>query len=55
MAVEEILYVGKSTKQTLNKYGIKTIGQIAQSDPQVLRKLLGKNGHSLWRVANAGS
>ena len=52
MAVEEILYVGKSTKQTLNKYGIKTIGQIAQSDPQVLRKLLGKNGHSLWRVAN---
>lgn len=52
MPVEEILYVGKSTKQFLNKYGIKTIGEIAQSDPALLQKLLGKNGLSLWRVAN---
>ena len=52
MGVEEILYVGRATKQTLNKYGIKTIGQIAESEPSLMQKLLGKNGYSLWRVAN---
>lgn len=52
LPVEDILYVGKATAATLNKYGIKTIGQIANSDPTLIKKLLGKNGHSLWRVAN---
>ena len=40
----DLLYVGRSTRNTLNRYGIKTIGELALSDPKFLERLLGKNG-----------
>ena len=30
----DLLYVGRSTRKTLDRYGIKTIGELALSDPE---------------------
>ncbi len=48
----ELLWVGKSTYKTLQKYGINTIGDIAAAHPSFMRKMLGKNGFDLWLYAN---
>ncbi len=52
LPVEELLYVGNATKQKLNRIGIKTIGQLAQSDEELLVRLLGKWGNYLYTFAN---
>ena len=49
--VSDLLYVGKSTKDALNRYGIYTIGDLAKSDEALLTKLLGKRGRQLWICA----
>lgn len=50
--VGEMIYCGRSTTAKLAKYGIITIGQLAQTDPKFLKQLLGVNGVALWRYAN---
>lgn len=52
LPVEDLLYVGNATKQKLNRMGVKTIGQLAQSDEGVLIRLLGKWGSYLYAFAN---
>lgn len=52
LKAKELLCVGRSTNQKLFKYGIKTIGDIANCNPEFLKKILGKNGVSLWKFAN---
>lgn len=52
LPVEELLYVGNATKQKLNRIGVKTIGQLAQSDEALLVKMLGKWGNYLYAFAN---
>ncbi len=52
LPVEDLLYVGNATKQKLNRIGVKTIGQLAQTDEQLLIKLLGKWGSYLYTFAN---
>jgi len=52
LAADEMIYCGRATKAKLGNYGIKTIGDIAQTDPEFLRRLLGVNGLALWRYAN---
>ncbi len=47
-----LLYVGRSTRTMLNRYGIKTIGKIATSDPDFLERLFGKMGLVLYSFAN---
>lgn len=47
-----MLWVGRRTYKTLNKYGIYTIGDIASAHPSFMRKMLGKNGFDLWLYAN---
>lgn len=42
--VEDILYVGRSTKRKLNDIGIMTIGQLAAADRRYLKDSLGKIG-----------
>ena len=42
--VEELLYVGPATKEKLWRCGVRTIGQLAQTDPAILQRLLGKMG-----------
>jgi DNA polymerase IV len=48
----EMIYCGRATAAKLAKYGIHTIGQVAELDPEFLRRLLGVNGIALWRYAN---
>ena len=47
-----MIFVGKSTSDKLLKSGIKTIGDMAHSDPKLLTSLLGKQGQMLWNYAN---
>lgn len=52
MSANELLYVGPSTAKKLAKYGITTIGDIAGTDINILSKMLGKMGESLYLMAN---
>ncbi len=47
LPVTELLFVGKSTAETLHKIGIKTIGQLANADEGLLVRFLGKRGRQL--------
>ena len=48
----EMIYCGRATTAKLAKFGIHTIGDVAQTDPNFLKQLLGVNGVALWRYAN---
>ena len=48
----DLLFVGKATRQKLAGMGILTIGDLAQRDLRDLRRVLGKNGETLWLFAN---
>ena len=53
MPVKELLFVGAVREKTLISCGIKTIGDVANSDPVHLAKLLkGKIGYDLHQYAN---
>ncbi|MFI3206301.1 MAG: DNA polymerase IV [Clostridia bacterium] len=52
LPVSELLCVGKSTKNTLEKCGIFTIGELANIELKTIEKILGKNGFTLWHYAN---
>ncbi len=52
LPVNELLYVGGRTYEHLKRSGIFTIGHLAQTDPRILQKKLGKTGIMLWRYAN---
>lgn len=48
----ELLFIGKKTKERLLNFGIKTIGDLANANPNELKRLLGKNGVTLHAYAN---
>ena len=50
--VGDLLYVGASTQRILAGFGIRTIGQLALANPEVLETRLGKLGRQLWEYAN---
>ena len=52
LPVSDLLYVGRSTNQKLARFGIKTIGDLAQTDEHLLMSQLGKMGGILWAFAN---
>lgn len=52
LAVEELLYVGRATKAKLNRFGIKTIGELANTSENFLISQFGKNGKMLYSYAN---
>lgn len=51
LPASDLLYVGRATNAKLANYGIHTIGDIAGTEPQFLRRLLGINGLELWKYA----
>ncbi|MBQ9790979.1 MAG: DNA polymerase IV [Clostridia bacterium] len=51
LPIEELLYVGKATKQKLYKLNIKTIGDLALCNLNLLKIQLGKMGETLWKFA----
>lgn len=52
LPASDLLFVGKKTEKKLALYGIRTIGDIANTDPYLLKCLFGKNGLSLYENAN---
>ena len=52
LPAEDLLYVGRATKNKLNSIGVHTIGDIATTDEKVLVSLLGVWGHTLYTYAN---
>ncbi len=52
LPAQEMLGVGASTLRSLHRIGIFTIGELAKTDPHMLRLVLGKGGETLWRFAN---
>jgi DNA polymerase-4 len=52
LPVRDLFLVGKSTEKSLNRLGIYTIGELANTDPNVLRQRLGKSSETLWHYAN---
>lgn len=52
MPVGTMFMVGQATEKTLNKFSIFTIGELAQTEPQVLESLFGKSGIQLYEFAN---
>ena len=52
LPVEDMLYVGRATKAKLNRVGIKTIGELANTSEEFLNSMFGKNGSMLYLFAN---
>lgn len=52
LKADEMIYVGKSTYMVLQQMGIKTIGDLANTDVSILERVFGKAGPMLWKNAN---
>ncbi len=52
LGIENMMYVGKSTKTQLEDMGIHTIGDIANTPLNVLEDRLGKHGRELYKYSN---
>lgn len=52
LPVSDLLYVGPATTRKLTRYGVFTIGQLAESSLEFLNAILGKVGVMLWQFAN---
>ena len=52
MPVHNLLFVGRTTAESLSQLGIRTIGELAHMDPELLSRRLGKLGNQLHAYAN---
>lgn len=52
LPASDLLGVWRATTRVLNNYCIRTIGDLANSDYDFIKRILGKNGVSLWLYAN---
>lgn len=52
LSATELMGVGRATSKTLYKHGINTIGDIANANPEYLKRWIGINGIRLWNFAN---
>lgn len=52
LPVSSLFFVGKATAGKLLRLGIKTIGDLACTDPGLLRSHLHKHGEVIWAFAN---
>lgn len=52
LPASDLIYCGHATTAKLAKYAIYSIGDLAITDPEFLRRLLGINGIALWHYAN---
>lgn len=51
LPVENLLFVGRHTRQALQGRGLYTIGDVARADARILRSCFGKNGDTLRAYA----
>lgn len=52
LPVDDLFYVGKSTKDKLYTMGIRTIGELANTDKKILVANLKSHGELIWNIAN---
>lgn len=52
LPVTDLFFVGRATAKKLFGMGIRTIGELAASDPMVLRSHFKKHGEVIWAFAN---
>ncbi len=52
LPVSDLLYVGKSTRETLISMGVSTIGDLARIPAEILESRFGKHGPELYRYSN---
>ena len=52
LPASELFMLGRKTIPKINKLGMKTIGDIAKADKNVLIKIFGKHGKQMWEYAN---
>jgi len=52
LPADTLVGVGHATKRSLNEIGVTTIGELAMTDPDILRRRFGKNGLVLYAFAN---
>ena len=52
LPVSDLFFVGRATTKALFKLGIRTIGDLAKSDPSYLKQHLKKHGEVVWGFAN---
>ena len=52
LAVSDLFFVGRATAKKLFSLGIQTIGELAATDPLLLKQHLKKQGEIIWAFAN---
>lgn len=52
LSVSNLFYVGRSTSKKLIGMGIKTIGDLANTDPELIKYHFKKHGEVIWNYAN---
>lgn len=52
LPVSDLFFVGRATTRKLLSMGIRTIGDLAKSDPKWLKCMLKKQGEIIWGFAN---
>lgn len=52
LPVSELFFVGNATTKKLFGLGIKTIGELAQTDNSIVKSHFGKHGEVIWSFAN---
>jgi DNA polymerase-4 len=52
LPASDLFFVGRATTNKLNNLGIKTIGELAQTDLSIIKSHLGKHGEAIWSFAN---
>lgn len=52
LPVSDLFFVGHATAAKLLSMGIRTIGELAGTDPTWLKRILKKQGEIIWRFAN---
>lgn len=52
LPVQELFMAGRSSVETLHKLGIRPIGDLARTDPELLESHMKSHGRMLWEYAN---
>lgn len=52
LPVRDLFFVGKASEKKLHSIGIRTIGDLANTDVRTLKSLLKKHGEVIWKFAN---
>lgn len=54
LPASDLLGVGRATAKVIERYGIRTIGDLANTPPSLISYKLGKNGETIIRYAGGG-